>query len=503
MGEHLAFMKRYKALLGLSLNATEDLLVNGARPPSDRGVCKHLLSKVDRKLVERVLAKEAVRADAPLRARLLAGVVRIDADPGLLLFYLEALAALRDKRDAAAAFGLTVDRIDFGALSNAQIGQLLEVVVRTFEGHDRAQALYGLLASASFERAFARALPALPAPLAGVFGPISAAKRVILDGQAATSDAERALARSGAEQLLAEPRAVLASYPEEVRRRLAAWAIDLDPSDTRDRVAGELVQGLERGAPETQRLALALVDRHIVAGRDDAARKLANEILQAEPTQARAKRRLAALSWPRAGRLALQPGAPPSARFVRAFWLDRALLVWARSCPPSAKERLARETALQRAQALPGVAAVVGEGTTDDGSAYVLLATEGRPLDARQMSRGTRLDALTLVTEQARVLRALGLAGVAIEDADPARWSVVPGSARAATLVDFSGASRQDSTLCLARHALLVRELGEALLGAPALREEPRVAEALARATLDQQIAGLVDAGLVLAEHLG
>jgi hypothetical protein len=58
MAGHLLFLRTYK-LLGLSLNAPRILLINGDKPPMDRGICKHLLSKVDRRLVEKVLARDA------------------------------------------------------------------------------------------------------------------------------------------------------------------------------------------------------------------------------------------------------------------------------------------------------------------------------------------------------------------------------------------------------------------------------------------------------------
>jgi len=133
MAAHLLFLRTYKRLLGLSLNATEDLLINGDREPSDRGICKHLLSKVDRRLVEKVLARDTMKADARARTRFLAGIVRLNRDVSFLIWYLQALAEVADRREAAAAFALTVDRIDFARMSNAQTSDLLELIVRTFD----------------------------------------------------------------------------------------------------------------------------------------------------------------------------------------------------------------------------------------------------------------------------------------------------------------------------------------------------------------------------------
>jgi hypothetical protein len=68
MRQHLAFLREHKEALRLRLNAAEDLLVNGRRDPSDRGVCHHLLGKVDRALIEAAVGREP-RAPACLPAR--------------------------------------------------------------------------------------------------------------------------------------------------------------------------------------------------------------------------------------------------------------------------------------------------------------------------------------------------------------------------------------------------------------------------------------------------
>jgi hypothetical protein len=43
---HLEFLRRYRKLLRLRLNANENLIVDGAREPENRGICQHLLAKV-------------------------------------------------------------------------------------------------------------------------------------------------------------------------------------------------------------------------------------------------------------------------------------------------------------------------------------------------------------------------------------------------------------------------------------------------------------------------
>ena len=93
MKQHLAFLRRYKEILRLKLNAAEDLLVNGQREPTERGVCRHLLGKVDRSVVEAAIAREPLRSDAAARIRMLAGAVRLTAE-------VVELGRCSDRRDA-------------------------------------------------------------------------------------------------------------------------------------------------------------------------------------------------------------------------------------------------------------------------------------------------------------------------------------------------------------------------------------------------------------------
>src|SRR5690606_38781563 len=61
--EAFRFLKDHRSVLKLRVNASEDLLLNGKRDPTHRGVCQHLLSKVEKVKVlgasERLPPKEA------------------------------------------------------------------------------------------------------------------------------------------------------------------------------------------------------------------------------------------------------------------------------------------------------------------------------------------------------------------------------------------------------------------------------------------------------------
>ena len=79
----------------------QDLMVNGAKPPTERGTCRHLLAKVDRQAIQKALAREPYASDHLERAPLLAGLVRITEDAGLLFDYLETLTHVSNRREAA------------------------------------------------------------------------------------------------------------------------------------------------------------------------------------------------------------------------------------------------------------------------------------------------------------------------------------------------------------------------------------------------------------------
>ncbi len=468
VAQHLAFLRTHKAILGLSLNATEDLLVNGVRPPTDRGVVKHLLSKVDRKLVERVLAREAVQRDAALRARLLGGLVRLEPDPTVLLQYLEALAHVADKREAASAFHLTVDRIDFGRATQTQMGLVLEVVARTFEGHDRVQALFGLLASPTFEAALDRSMDALSPALRAMFAPLQMAHRVVLrKGESPRDPASRALLDEGIATWLKAPDPVLRSYSAAVRERLARVAVDDVALATSSRAARVLVESLPHASPTFATLAVELVDRLLAASQDDAARSTLQAVLAAQPSCQGALRRREALGWARVGRLALMPPAqgqkPP--RLARAFWLDRAAFVLARVGRRDDAARFASEAELQQRLVLPGVATCLGAGVAPDGRPYVVLEGGARPFEPSSLARAPLGDRLAIAAQGARILHAVAAAGLALPDFDAARLTLDRNAPHGLRLADLDGVVARAPAEAHAAHARLARAWLDVALG--------------------------------------
>ncbi len=437
MKEHLAFIREYKEVLRLRLNAAEDLLVNGRREPSDRGVCRHLLGKIDRSVIEAAIGREPLKSTVAARSRMLAGAIRLTADVGVLLAYLETLAPQRSHAEAAEAFAEVVRRIDFESLSATRLARLLQVLTETFAGQERVQVLFSLLDGDAFRRAFDAAESSLPSEVAAVFAPLRAVHRRFRGEPLPPSLADDAGLAVGLEQVMAAPDPVLRGYAEPLRVRMLELALDPGiPAVLADRAAGVLLTSLARTGKTFTRLALRraaqLLARHV----DDRARATLEEVTRIAPGYHVAERWLGALGARRMGRVALLAAPPERGRLMAGFWLDAQRAVWLRTAAATDAARLASEAELQEALALPGVAPVVEHGIAS-GIPYVATLAAGQPWRLAGLDRST---ALALAAQAARILRALSLADVALPDAEPERFCVGTERTPTLVLVDLDGA---------------------------------------------------------------
>ena len=490
MKEHLAFLRRYKDILRLKLNAAEDLLVNAQREPTERGVCRHLLGKVDRAVIEAAVAREPLRSDPANRARMLAGAIRLTADVGVLLAYLETLAHVRSRAEAAQAFAEVVRRIDFESVSPTRLARLLQVLIETFVDHERVQVLFSLLSAPAFRRAFDAAASAFPPAVADAFAPLRAVHRRLLENGGAL-EAPALLAR-GMELLLSAPDPVLRGYAGEVRAGLLELALQPDvPAALADRAAGVLLSSLAGGSRSYARLALRRAGQLLQRHADDRARVVLEELHRAQPSTRAAERWLAALGARRLGRVALDGGLPDRGRLAAAFWLDGQRPVWVRSATAPEAERLAAEAELQRGLALPGIAPVVERGVAS-GIPYVAVSAAGRPL----MAESTHLElasGLALAAAAARALRALALAGATLPDAEPERF--IGGPSATLVLADLDGVRTADAGTAAAAHVALAAGLARRLLPRGSNARLPsQLAEALDRVLeAPPDLTGLID----------
>jgi hypothetical protein len=460
MKEHLAYIRTYKDALRLKLNAQEDLLVNGRREPADRGVCRHLLHKVDRTVIEHAVAREPFASDPAARARMLAGAIRLTADVGVLLDYLETLAHVRAHAEAAQAFGEVVARIDFESLSAARLARLLQVLTDTFSGHERVQVLFSLLGQPPFQRAFDAAAASLPEAIADVFAPLRAVHLRLHDRADASPPA---LLARGLDQVLSAPDPVLRAYAEPLRVRLLEMTLTPGvQAELADRAAGVLLASLPRASRVYARLALQRIGQLLARHADDRARSTLDELVRAQPGFQIAARWLAALGSPRVGRVAMT-GEARDGRLAPGFWLDGQRAVLVRSAPSTSAARLAAEAEIQASLAVAGVAPVVEHGTSG-GIAYVAVIAPGRPRSAQDHAGSPR--ALVELAAAARILRTLALAGVVLPDAAPVRFVQTRDDPGSLLLADLDGATRAEPSAAAAAHARIVAALAAPLLAA-------------------------------------
>jgi hypothetical protein len=461
MKQHLAFLRRYKDIFRLKLNAAEDLLVNAQREPTDRGVCRHLLGKVDRGVIEAAIAREPLRSDPDARIRMLAGAVRLTADVGVLLAYLEALAHVRSRAEAAQAFSEVVARIDFESLSPTRLARLLQVLVETFVDHERVQVLFSLLATPSFRRAFDAATGAFPPEVAATCAPLRAVHRRIVEHDVA--DVPSAVLATGLEQILSAPDPILRGYPEPLRLAMLELVLAADvPAALGDRAANVLLRTLTHAGRSYSQLALRRASQLLARHADDRARVVLEDVRRAQPGLRTAERWLGALAGRRLGRVALEGGLPERGRLASGLWLDAQRPVWIRSAATPDTERLAAEARLQASLVLPGVAPVVAHGVSS-GIPYVAVNAPGRPLVLDR----TTLDppaAVALAATAARILRAVALACASLPDAEPERFLYAPPATL--TLADLDGGRPSEPEAAAATHASLARAFAIRLLAA-------------------------------------
>jgi hypothetical protein len=493
MKEHLGFLRRFKDILRLKLNAAEDLLVNGQREPSDRGVCRHLIGKVDRSVIEAAINREPLRSDPASRARMLAGAVRLTADVGVLLAYLESLAHVRSKAEAAQAFGEVVGRIDFTSLSATRVARLLQVLVETFVDHERVQVLFNLLGAPAFRSAFDAAAGGLPPDVARVCAPLRAVHRRLVEG--VTVAEPSALLAAGLEQVLSAPDPVLRAYPEALRVGMLELALAPDvPPALGDRAAGVLLASVPHASKTYAHLALRRAGQLLARHADDRARVVLDELHRAQPGLRPAERWLAALGTRRLGRIALEGALPERGRLASAFWLDLQRPAWVRSAAASEAGRLAAEATLQAALAVPGVAPVVEHGV-GSGIPYIAVVGPGRPF----VVDGANLDlptALALAATAARLLRVLALAGASLPDAAPERF--LHASPLGLVLADLDGITATDAGAAACAHVAHALFFARQMLAAAGARPD----EILDPPSDDLvQLVGLLDAAALRARR--
>ena len=164
------FLRDNRHLLKLRVNAAEDLLLNGVKEPTHRGVCQHLLAKVERSRV--LTVSQNMPPDQAVR--LLSGVIRFAPDIAYILRYLECVKLTASQQQAGAALTEALKQIEFTELSAAQMRQLVALIVDVFAERDLPVFLFTLLYDKSFKEALDRSLDGFPEVLGRMVLPLPA-----------------------------------------------------------------------------------------------------------------------------------------------------------------------------------------------------------------------------------------------------------------------------------------------------------------------------------------
>jgi hypothetical protein len=478
----LRFLREHRNTLKLKVNAAEDLLLNGRREPTHRGLCQHLLSKLDR---TRVL-QAAERMPPAQATEFLAGIVRFAPEVPYLLEFLRAVKASEHPRQAAAALTQALERVDFAETSTAQLRDLLQLVVDVFPASELPVFVFSLLSGAAFRSAFDRSSEGLPSSLAELLVPLRSLHRALgrRGGGRRESQGEGRLSleqvRTGALLLLGASRDSLLELAEPLRRQLLDSAADAFGRVTvraSSKALSENLLGLFtslefRDAAARASVVKALASGLLRAGVEPPAIELLRSEQASLPDPRWAQHWLAMLAGTRAGELALErrarrharrgagrapasndagarrsdadPGEPADHsdeaardvlagdRWQRAFHVPTQQEVLVRFEDPAAPGALLAHAELRRRAILPGIAPLVSEvfGLSAPARDQLVLAWQGPQLPRRLPGAGRqepRLPAelaLGWCREACRLLAALAAQGLELPDAAFARFSV-------------------------------------------------------------------------------
>ncbi len=479
---HFRFLKESRRLLDLKVNATEDLLLNGVREPTHRGVCQHLLAKVERHRVELAVA----RLDPAAAARLLEGIIRFSPDIAYLLLYLETLKNA-ERPDATAALSEALRRIDFSVVSHAHMRRVLDLIVELRGERDRPALLFSLLESRTFQEAFDKSTESLPEALAELVVPLRAAHAVIVRG--AKNPADAASLGRGVAMLLRSNERVLRGLSSKARERLFDFGLELDGDGRKPELPGleALLDALPKDDRASSDAAFRLAKWCLRGGLEKEARKLLKRLAEEHPNFRLPQRLLEALDGPRVGAIGLSErvslGAPlERERFLNGMLVLRQIPVWVRLGTANDLDRYARAVDIARGLAVPGVASILASGSAGPSIPYLATPRLGRSGNEVLLRGGAKpTDVLAACGEIVRILSALADAGVKLPDARLRRFAV--DDAGRVWLRDLVDAKRCPAETARPAHTELAREVvGELftrtsdLVGLASVQEKIRTA---------------------------
>jgi hypothetical protein len=382
------FLREHRTTLKLRVNASEDLLLNETREPTHRGVCQHLLAKVDKTKV--LGASERL---APAQAtELMAGIIRFAPELTYIMRFLECVKASAGQEQASAALTHALSKMDFDDASDAQIRHILALIVDIFPESQQPVFLLSLLKTAAFRRAFDRSSEGLPPSLAGMLLPLREVHDLLHERKPGRrGDRQRrrpldaGLLSEGALLLLRVNERCLLEFEAPVRRRLFELLSESAPEGELPKEALlSLFRSLSfRDGSERQRALFSIVSLFLRTGLEREARNLLRKEIEEQerhggqkakggeakqPAPSECQRLLRLLEQPRVGDIAIQPprgekpdgqartSLPTAGRFypgVRLSTLEPVRILWADG---EQRERFVESARLWTETLLPQVA---------------------------------------------------------------------------------------------------------------------------------------------------
>lgn len=465
MRQHFRVLREFRRELRLKVNASEDLLLNGIRDPEHRGLCQHLLAKVDRASV--LAAVE--RLDPAGAARLLEGVLGFAPQIEYVLLYLEAVKKTASQARATRALSQGLKQIDFSQVSSGQMRRVLDLIVELFDAGQHPHLLLGLLESRKFRTAFDESVADLPEPLARLVVPLRAVQEQVLHAKPGRGGTAELL--SGVGLLLKANEEVLVRYPADIRRKL--FEIGLLACEEHEQQAHRSLRALVDSFPAPDRtqseLGITLARHLLAAERDEEARKLLNALADRYPDFQLPGRWLAALDMPRVGRFSLADRSPPSGKAagsarLQALFLATMRPAWIWIAEGRLEQPAASAAELHGRLCLPGVVPLLGSGRSEQGRFYYAVPSAGQKLN-RALGRKSEPafhTVLRICGECAALLGSLAAAGVMLPDARLERFDL-EGESRL-WLVDLQGAVQGDVNSAGKSHVELARGFFRAVL---------------------------------------
>jgi hypothetical protein len=499
---HFRFLREQRNVLKLRVNAAEDLLLNGVKEPTHRGVCRHLLAKVER---SRVLTVSQTLAPAEA-VRLLSGIIRFAPEIGYILRFLECVKLTASQQNAGAALTEALKQIEYAELSAAQMRQLVALIVDVFAERDLPVFLFTLLNDRAFKSALDRSLDDFPEVLGRMVRPLRALHDVIAQRSSKRPDASADLGtlKAGVGLLLDVNPLSLVQLPEFLRRRLFQLGCETLRSqpDTRYAALVQILSSLSFADPaERTASTLGLASAMLTAGRESSAKNLLESERKSGVAAGEVGRWCDALDAPRIASVALEASRSnreqsPTGRWFRGWHLPTQSSVLVRHGEPTDQPLYAEQIALWRRLLVPGASRIVQANAEPNQRPFVAVELPGSPLsrEANRLGRAAESLRLRWAVELCALLTALADQGVTLADADLRRFNT-DGNGRLC-LVDLwplSGTDPVQARLAHRDHAR--KSCRQLLLQAPCYSLAPNALERLEKAADLAEIVGIFEVG--------